>query len=171
MIAHRLNTHDYLGKRRRRLVAKMHAFVNPNDLRFVVDEKSSNYQEASRLGCSADVWLRLLYQVDTNSYHTWTDRSRLLDTKILLPTCMLLNHSCDPNVRMTLRKNGSASIRAMRDITCGEELTICYNDDWVDADYAERSKHAASGWGFSCECKRCKRETSLVVYEEKKSQF
>ena len=66
----------------------------------------------------------------------------------------LLNHSCAPNCH-THWENGDSSltIRALREIAPGEELTITY----VDADSPRDARRArlANSYAFDCACSRC----------------
>ncbi len=66
----------------------------------------------------------------------------------LSPHIALTNHSCAPNsvVCDTVR-----TIRALRPIARGEEITICYNADNLLCDARERRKRL----GFWCCCVRC----------------
>jgi len=63
-----------------------------------------------------------------------------------------VNHSCWPNsVRSFL--GDLLIVRAARDITEGEEITMTYFDN--ESGVQKRQKASHSGWGFDCECTLC----------------
>eukprot|EP01116_Phalansterium_solitarium_P017692 TRINITY_DN4422_c0_g1_i1.p1 TRINITY_DN4422_c0_g1~~TRINITY_DN4422_c0_g1_i1.p1 ORF type:complete len:437 (-),score=140.73 TRINITY_DN4422_c0_g1_i1:114-1385(-) len=69
----------------------------------------------------------------------------------------LLNHSCEPNVHAFKDykdRNNNAVIVALRDIACGEELTISYIDE--DASPEERSQMLELPYMFRCSCSKCR---------------
>lgn len=86
------------------------------------------------------------------------------------PELALLNHSCEPNCVLSYVEVDSpsgidpsssgpmASVRALRPIAPGEELTHSYVD--LLRDVTERRAHLEATYGFSCECPRCSREAA-----------
>jgi hypothetical protein len=66
-----------------------------------------------------------------------------------------INHSCDPNCCQTFNISSSAtlSIRAIKDIKKGEEVTIAYID--VGRPTWWRKNELFLSYGFYCSCSRC----------------
>lgn len=72
----------------------------------------------------------------------------------LYVTAAAINHSCDPNCCQTFdTSSASLSIRAVRNISEGEEITIAYIDIGKPT-YLRRSELLLS-YGFRCSCSRC----------------
>jgi len=71
----------------------------------------------------------------------------------------LLNHSCDPNARL-ISEGAELRVRALKDISAGEELTISYGPDISDysnpSDYEGRQRYLRANYGFDCTCRVCK---------------
>lgn len=70
----------------------------------------------------------------------------------MLPS--MYNHDCDPNAHILWIENAKARLKALRDIEPGEELRICYID--ASMDYEARQSLLYEGFGFRCQCLRCK---------------
>lgn len=70
----------------------------------------------------------------------------------MLPS--MYNHDCDPNAHILWIENAKASLKALRNIESGEELRICYID--ASMDYEARQSLLYQGFGFRCQCLRCK---------------
>lgn len=70
----------------------------------------------------------------------------------MLPS--MYNHDCDPNAHILWIENAKARLKALRDIEPGEELRICYID--ASMDYEARQSLLYQGFGFRCQCLRCK---------------
>ena len=66
-----------------------------------------------------------------------------------------INHSCVPNCVVSFNGSSEATIRAVRSIAEGEELSICYVDSGAEL-HARQSQLAT--YGFECVCKRCATE-------------
>ena len=66
------------------------------------------------------------------------------------------NHDCDPNSEAQVDGAGLVRLEAVKGISCGGEVTICYCDR--TADYKERRAVLADHYGFDCKCARCKEE-------------
>ena len=64
------------------------------------------------------------------------------------------NHSCSPNVAVTLR-GGRVVVSAVADIDVGEELSVSYVD--AKEHLANRQAQLAH-YGFVCICTRCTQE-------------
>ena len=70
----------------------------------------------------------------------------------LFPLCSILNHSCYPNVIYTSHL-ASLSMRVIREVAVGEELTVnyvgLYGGRW------ERRRELRESKKFDCRCRRC----------------
>ena len=79
-----------------------------------------------------------------------------LDGTAFYGTICRINHSCDPNVRVTYVNSESyglqAHLLALRPINIGEELVQSYIDQFES--FTERQK-ALKDYGFSCSCSKC----------------
>ena len=72
----------------------------------------------------------------------------------LYPTHSAMNHSCRPNAEVTLEGDtADVSVRALRPLAAGEEVTIAYIQ--VEADRELRHWQLRSYYGFTCTCDRC----------------
>eukprot|EP01018_Ginkgo_biloba_P021084 Gb_15075 [translate_table: standard] len=72
----------------------------------------------------------------------------------MLPS--MYNHDCDPNAHILWIENAKARLKALRNIDAGEELRICYID--ASMDHEARQSLLYQGFGFWCQCLRCKSE-------------
>jgi len=81
----------------------------------------------------------------------------------LFPIICTMNHSCDPNCTVLYTKNGDGHVVAIRDITKGEELCICYID--VDMDVQMREANLRE-YKFKCFCPRCVQERQSPRQEQ-----
>ncbi|DBA85470.1 TPA: hypothetical protein ACH3X2_000420 [Trebouxia sp. C0005] len=77
----------------------------------------------------------------------------------LYPLLSMANHSCCPNSQYMLI-NDVAFVRAGKDLKKGEEVTISYQGNQLQAHVQERQK-ATQNWGFHCKCARCQAEMSI----------
>ena len=66
------------------------------------------------------------------------------------------NHDCEPNASSEIDGNGCVTIRAIKEITEGQEVTISYVDNTLP--YEERRKTLQTHYGFECKCGRCASE-------------
>ncbi|GFH10530.1 SET and MYND domain-containing protein [Haematococcus lacustris] len=74
----------------------------------------------------------------------------------------LVNHSCEPNLDVVFpRNNSTLALRAARDISRGEQLTISYLDPEMHVAARQRQLHFA--YGFTCQCQRCAEELQQVA--------
>lgn len=68
-----------------------------------------------------------------------------------------LNHSCTPNVDIGFGETEKLTVRAIRTIRAGEELTTTY----INAvQGAEQRARALRHWGFECKCSACDGENA-----------
>lgn len=75
-----------------------------------------------------------------------------------LQSCM--NSDCDPNVAPMKDDediDGKCVLVAKRDISAGEELTMCYVDENADV---ETRRAELADYGFTCRCDACERESA-----------
>ena len=68
------------------------------------------------------------------------------------PTLALLNHSCNPNAAVVFDRN-MASVRSIRDIKSGEQITISYIDNTFKR--ATRRQQLRNQYFFDCRCEGC----------------
>lgn len=71
-------------------------------------------------------------------------------------TCRLINHSCDPNSRITRFENGDTLVLyAVKDIEEGEEITFSYGGSYKWQILSERKKMLRQSYFFDCTCSAC----------------
>ena len=73
-----------------------------------------------------------------------------------------LNHSCIPNCSTIFNPDHSLTIRAIRPILKGEELTLSYSP--MFAGRLERQRMFRKNWFFECSCLRCMDITDLGTH-------
>ena len=66
-----------------------------------------------------------------------------------------LNHSCRPNCVVLASASLSATLRSIRAIGEGEELTISYLGETVNSSVDERRQELYERYGFMCACESC----------------
>eukprot|EP01134_Creolimax_fragrantissima_P002216 CFRG2216T1 len=75
----------------------------------------------------------------------------------LFPLISAINHSCQPNCKVTYGNTGRGPLRltlqSLTDISVGDELTISYIDTALPT---EDRLEALSKYGFVCDCPKCK---------------
>ena len=80
------------------------------------------------------------------------------------------NHSCRPSASFSTRSKGKISLRALRDLRKGEEVTICYlaagGGGAAMLPLARRRRALQKARCFRCECERCLLEEKLMGEEE-----
>lgn len=79
--------------------------------------------------------------------------------------CSMLNHSCEPNVNYETvwdadNKCPAQRFTALRRIEAGEPLFHSYIDP--NADVIDRNLRLKAGYGFECDCGKCRREKAAV---------
>eukprot|EP00922_Rhytidocystis_sp_ex-Travisia-forbesii_P051496 GHVS01076416.1.p1 GENE.GHVS01076416.1~~GHVS01076416.1.p1 ORF type:complete len:244 (-),score=17.01 GHVS01076416.1:407-1138(-) len=74
----------------------------------------------------------------------------------LYRTVALTNHSCDPNVEVDYELDYTIQVRAIRDISVGEEITQSYIDESLPLH--DRSALLLQRYGFVCRCTKCEKE-------------
>ncbi|KAJ4368241.1 hypothetical protein N0V83_006597 [Neocucurbitaria cava] len=72
----------------------------------------------------------------------------------LFPSVSRINHACRPNAHARfIPRTLLMEVRAVRDITAGEEISISYGK--LDLPHAERQRLYKQGWNFTCTCSSC----------------
>ncbi|CAL1167485.1 unnamed protein product [Cladocopium goreaui] len=73
--------------------------------------------------------------------------------QVVFPTLARANHSCLPNC---LVDGDAGTLRAVRPISVGEEVTVSYLDDaGLLMDISSRQKELQERYEFRCQCQRC----------------
>ena len=81
----------------------------------------------------------------------------------IFPSFSYLNHSCMANCRYHINSdNNTITVRAMRPIKKGEEITISYIG--VTLGNIIRKQSFQRHWRFSCRCKRCQDPTEFGTF-------
>ena len=104
---------------------------------------------------SLEFCLAILEKLRCNAFTVVeSDLSRTVGIGLYV-TAAAINHSCDPNCCQTFDASSSASlsIRAVRNISVGEEITIAYID--IGKPIYFRRSELLSSYGFRCSCSRC----------------
>lgn len=76
----------------------------------------------------------------------------------------LANHSCQPSFTLAFSEEGHTTMRALRDLKAGEELTLAYVSPFRDLN--ERLVHLWRTWGFVCTCQRCQNQQMEKIMEK-----
>eukprot|EP00742_Colponemidia_sp_Colp-10_P005740 GILJ01006135.1.p1 GENE.GILJ01006135.1~~GILJ01006135.1.p1 ORF type:complete len:567 (+),score=73.22 GILJ01006135.1:41-1702(+) len=71
----------------------------------------------------------------------------------LFPFVAMLNHSCEPNAVYICGENGVMSVRAIRDISADEEVSVHYVDLYQPLH--QRREALLQSKHFLCQCRRC----------------
>lgn len=84
-----------------------------------------------------------------------------LDGTAFYATICRINHSCDPNVRVTYVNSPDlglqATLIALKPISPGEELVQSYIDQFQPLDVRQK---ALKDYGFQCACPKCLSEAA-----------
>ena len=73
-------------------------------------------------------------------------------------TARLINHSCDPNTRITKFDGNQLYLHAVRDIKAGEEITISYGGSYKWQLLSVRKKMLLESYFFDCCCSACEQK-------------
>ena len=87
------------------------------------------------------------------------DDDELGKVRALFPTMASMSHSCLPNTRIFNSPGYNMVFRTSRDVSAGEELTVCYSQAIGPA--RERAQDFRDNWFFSCQCPRCEDSSDL----------
>jgi hypothetical protein len=104
---------------------------------------------------------KLIYQIRTNAAAINTPNVGKVGCA-LSGYMGFTNHDCDPSAQASVDDGGFLSLRAQRDISAGEELTISYVD--VRMPYRERQMTLMEQYKFKCACARCLAEAKGRAY-------
>ncbi|XP_062323249.1 N-lysine methyltransferase SMYD2-B [Osmerus eperlanus] len=96
--------------------------------------------------------LTLFSQVNCNGF-TVEDEELSHMGSAIYPDVALINHSCSPNVIVTY-KGTTAEIRAVQDMSTGDEVLISYIDLLYPTE--DRNDRLRDCYFFTCDCKECK---------------
>lgn len=89
------------------------------------------------------------------------DSERIVRAYGIYPNASFFNHDCLPNAaRFDYVDTGNTDIfvRAIHDVSQGREICLSYFG--VKLNYAERQQRLKEGYGFVCDCDRCKIEVN-----------
>lgn len=93
---------------------------------------------------------RIVGIFDTNAIEIRLAQSEVM---ALYEMACMLEHSCSPNIRLTFDEKYNITVRAGRDISKGEHLSIMYTHSlWGTS---ARRDHLFNAKKFWCVCKRC----------------
>ncbi|GMH52293.1 hypothetical protein TrST_g7439 [Triparma strigata] len=70
-------------------------------------------------------------------------------------TLSYVNHSCVPNSEIEWEESGNWTLRSVREINEGEEVTFDYLGGGKDLGVAKRRQLLEEMWGFKCNCEAC----------------
>lgn len=75
----------------------------------------------------------------------------------------LINHSCDPNCRITRFENGDTLVLyATKDIDVGDEITFSYGGNYRWQIFSERQSMLKKSYFFDCNCFACENKLQPV---------
>ncbi|POM79746.1 Hypothetical protein PHPALM_2513, partial [Phytophthora palmivora] len=126
------------------------SYANVEDLVHVLDKEGGAWVDHVRDGAKkileylpdechlpVDEILAIAAQINENAYSLDAlDEKHLVAAVGLFPICGLINHSCQPNCTWSNGGDSVMEVRALRDITKGEEITLSYID--IDKERSER---------------------------------
>jgi hypothetical protein len=117
------------------------------------------------------VFIRLLCNMMCNCYGIWNSKARCIGS-LFGASMSYFNHSCSPNCSRFKAKpseppSSVVTIRALRSILAGEQLTICYSG--LKMPFTQRHEKIRKGYLFECACERCTHESASEPYEKVKS--
>jgi hypothetical protein len=92
-----------------------------------------------------------LMKLSANAFTITDDRLQEAGHGLYL-TIAAINHDCNPNCLQCFASDGRLTVRSIRHIRAGEEITICYLDSTRPTWW--RKKELLS-YGFDCNCCRC----------------
>ena len=72
----------------------------------------------------------------------------------IYPAASLMNHSCIPLIVNSFTGN-RLTVRNIRSISAGEEVTNCYGPHYRRYEYADRQRMFRDQYGFRCNCSAC----------------
>lgn len=78
-------------------------------------------------------------------------------------TSRFINHSCDPNTRITQFDGDSLVLHAIQDIGAGEEILFSYGGNYRWQIMSERKRMLKNSYFFDCQCSACEQGLQPVV--------
>ncbi|KAH7131663.1 hypothetical protein B0J13DRAFT_642489 [Dactylonectria estremocensis] len=89
------------------------------------------------------------------------------ETGAVYATISLINHSCLPNTHSSWNyERGHQTVHAIRDIVCGEEITLAYTAE--DLPSRPRRENLKESFGFDCCCAVCSLPPSQLQVSDKR---
>ena len=104
----------------------------------------------------------LLAREECNGFAVWSREYDRLAASIA-PGAALVNHSCGPSAAKVTGTGFNVELRALRDLSAGEEVTISYVP--LCEPMAGRQALLRHHFNFICACHRCEAETATGVNE------
>ena len=102
-------------------------------------------------------YARLLGAMQLNSFGLATADGCAEATLLLGRPACLFNHSCEPNVGVSLNARGGVEFCTLQPVEAGSELEISYvSGEWIERPASERVAHLLATYGFECSCPRCR---------------
>jgi SET domain len=102
----------------------------------------------------------LVARDDANGFAVWSREYERLGAT-MAPGAALVQHSCAPTAAKVIGSGFNVELRALRDLTAGEEVTISYIP--LCEPLASRNAILEHHFAFKCACSRCETETATGV--------
>ncbi|XP_022049275.2 histone-lysine N-methyltransferase SMYD3 [Acanthochromis polyacanthus] len=120
-------------------------------LELYLHEEVPDLKQESKVPPSCREALSLVAKVVCNCF-TITDGELQESGVGLYPSLSLLNHDCRPNCMMVF-EGTKVRLRAVQNISPGEELTISYIESLLPTE--DRQRQLEDQYHFTCHCQRC----------------
>lgn len=131
--------------------------------RKILDE-TTILNDSKRLAYLAEQITRIMLRICTNGF-CWSRKSEDNPNELTrVASCICLvssffNHSCNPNVAWSVDENG-ITLRALRSIRPGEQLTISYGPKRSN-DFDQRQSRLKEDYCFFCQCVACRIDAAI----------
>ena len=132
-------------------------------------------------GQTVEAWLEAVLKINGWDHFLMRDGVNERVTMLAIYKGSKYNHSCAPNLRVTLRDSVKESgqktppetnqpgvrnefwVTALEDIPKDGEVTVSYlhGEDLKDNDFRKRRALLKKSWGFECNCKKCQSDIAL----------
>ncbi|XP_068236228.1 SET and MYND domain-containing protein 4-like isoform X2 [Palaemon carinicauda] len=128
--------------------------------RYFVDEEGHPIEPTrSAVIKTGSVVLANAIKLHFNPYQVYDVKLKVPVASGMFPALSFINHSCYPNMRhYTLGRD--LVMRAIRPIEAGQELTICYTEEFHKLSTLKRSK-VLEKYHFTCFCEACSQDWPL----------
>lgn len=117
------------------------------------------------------IWLSNAYPTDSPMEAAQNKLAGVVEnakTGAVYAVCCRFNHSCTPNGHCAWNPRiDRQTIHALRDITRGEQITVCYLPELGMA-RCERQQRLLDDFGFDCACDACKLQGEALVQSDKR---